>query len=255
MSQSIPLNPSHSAPRTAGWPPLVIALLSRVTLFAFWQAVIAEVFTLQAQPAPWETAVAWWPVSAVLANLTCLVLLTALQRRDGLRLFDLYRVERHSLWREVLLSVALMAVGTPLALLPNILLGNALFGDVQQAGELLFRPLPLWALLPCMILFPLTNALTELPTYFGYVRPRLLRLSGHDWAAVIVPALFLAAQHLTLPLIFDGRFLLWRLGMFLPFAVFVGYCLHRRPRLLPYWMVLHALMDLQFISSVLAVSS
>ena len=41
---------------------------------------------------------------------------------------------------------------------------------------------------------------------------------GRGWIGVALPILFLAAQHCALPLVFSGRFLLWRLGMFLPFA-------------------------------------
>ena len=37
---------------------------------------------------------------------------------------------------------------------------------------MLFRPLPMWAIL-LGFLFPITIAFAELPTYFGYVMPRL----------------------------------------------------------------------------------
>jgi hypothetical protein len=50
-------------------------------------------------------------------------------------------------------------------------------------------------------------------------------------------------QHLTAPLLFDARYLLWRALMFLPFAVWVGLVLRWRPRLLPYLAAVHVLMD------------
>ena len=37
--------------------------------------------------------------------------------------------------------------------------------------------------------------------------------------------------------------MLWRLGMFLPFALFTGLVLKLRPALLPYFIIIHALMD------------
>lgn len=62
--------------------------------------------------------------------------------------------------------------------------------------------------------------------------------------AVLLPVFFLAAQHATLPLIFDWRFIVWRVGMFLPFALLLGIALHRRPSLLPWLMAGHFFIDL-----------
>ena len=44
-------------------------------------------------------------------------------------------------------------------------------------------------------------------------------------------------------LILNGPFILWRLGMYLLFALFVGLLLKLRPSLLPYFAVIHALID------------
>ncbi len=56
-----------------------------------------------------------------------------------------------------------------------------------------------------------------------------------------------------LPLILDGRFMLWRLGMYLPFALFAGLILKLRPTLLPYFMIIHALADLSAVSVYLMI--
>jgi membrane protease YdiL (CAAX protease family) len=94
-----------------------------------------------------------------------------------------------------------------------------------------------------------TVALTELPTYFAYCMPRLEAQTGR-WSAVLLSSFFLAAQHCTLPLIWDGRFFVWRLLMFIPFALFVGLLLRWRPQLLPYLVVVHGLMDLAMVLMV-----
>jgi hypothetical protein len=107
----------------------------------------------------------------------------------------------------------------------------------------MFQPLPAWAL-AVGILFPLTIALAELPTYFGYSMPRLAAQLKSGWLAWLLASFFLAAQHMFLPFVPDGRFIVWRLGMFLPFALFTGLVLKFRPTLLPYFVILHALMDL-----------
>jgi len=62
-------------------------------------------------------------------------------------------------------------------------------------------------------------------------------------AAWLLASFFLSVQHATLPLIFDWPFILWRAFMFLPFALILGAVLAWRPRLLPYLMVGHFLID------------
>ena len=81
------------------------------------------------------------------------------------------------------------------------------------------------------------------------------RLGGRPILAVAVAAFFLGAQHIGLPLRFDGAFVLWRLLMFMPFAFLLGGALRWRPRLLPYLMVVHGLLDLQAAWMVLAASA
>jgi hypothetical protein len=41
----------------------------------------------------------------------------------------------------------------------------------------------------------------------------------------------------------NGGYLLWRFGMFLPFAIVTGLAIKLRPSLLPYFVTVHALMD------------
>jgi hypothetical protein len=114
---------------------------------------------------------------------------------------------------------------------------------------LLFRPLPAWAVWTAIFVFPTTIALAELPLYFGYAMPRL----GKGWGAAILAAFFLSIQHAALPLIFDWRFIVWRATMFSLFALLLAVALRRRPRLLPYLVVVHGLLDLQTALMFLSV--
>ncbi|MGZ8474657.1 MAG: hypothetical protein ACXWWQ_00335, partial [Candidatus Limnocylindria bacterium] len=78
---------------------------------------------------------------------------------------------------------------------------------------------------------------------FGYVMPRLEAAYGWRWRAWLVAALVLSAQHVVLPLLFDWRFLAWRAVMFLPFALWIGFVIRRRPTALPYLVIGHAVLD------------
>lgn len=205
------------------------------------------VFWLAGRHSPADDSVAWWVLTVVLANIATIGLLTCLMMREGKSLWDLYRVGPHPFWKDLLLALGLFILSLPVGALPNTLLGQALFGDALIPAQMMFRPIPLWGL-AVGLLFPLTIAFAEIPFYFAYLMPRLQAVTGKTWLVTVLCAFALAAQHVTLPFIPDGRYLLWRLLMYLPFALFVGVVMQWKPRLLRYFMVFHALMDLSALA-------
>jgi hypothetical protein len=221
-------------------------LASRLVLFAGVQAAIFVFLGAVQPPTTWDSTGPWWVVVAAVTNLISVGILAWAMRKEGKRYWDVFHFDRASTWwRDLLLAVLLMLGAGVFAVLPNILLGSLLFGDAMIPVDMMFQPLPLWAALVGLVVFPLTIALAELPTYFGYAMPRIEAETGGRWRAMLIPALFLAAQHATLPLLFDARFLAWRLLMFLPLALYIGLVLRWRLRLLPYMVVLHGLLDFQ----------
>ena len=205
--------------------------------------------------APWQAAIAWWPVTVTAANLTCMALLRLLARREGLRMTDLYNFDRRTVGRDLLLVLALLVIGGPLGYLPMVLLGQALFGGAAVVADRWIMPLPSWIAVTCAILFPLTIALSELPTYFGYAMPRLQAQWRRRWLPVLLNGVHAGRPaHRAVLLAVDTRFMFWRLTSFLPFALFLGLLLNWRPRLLPYLMVVHGLMDVSLVVYVLMKS-
>jgi hypothetical protein len=240
--------------RHVTWTATLGVLMMRLVLFALFQAIIAGLYRYSGVSDPWKASIAWWPISGILTNIACLFALEALFRREGGHYWEVVKFERSSLRGDVLVFILISVLSLPLAYLPSILVATWLFGSQVQASSLSFLPLPLWAATFSLVLFPITIAITELPTYFGYVMPRLEALSGQRWIGVLLPSLFLAAQHCALPLIFNGRFILYRFAMFLPFALLMGITLRWRPRLLPYLMSSQAFLDLLTIWFVFSIS-
>ncbi len=218
-------------------------LFSRTALFAFWQLLFALGFSLVGSARPWEASVSWWLLSASLGNITNIAMLAWLSRHEGLRLNRLFNFEGRTWKRDVPLVVAATVAAAPLGYYPNPLLARALFGNPSAVMAMMFRPLPGWAIIVVAVIFPITIALSELPNYYGYVMPRLKTMSKSGWRIVILVAVVHAFQHVTLPLQFDARFMLWRFGMFLLFTLFVACLINWRPSLLPYLMIVHGLLD------------
>ena len=179
---------------------------------------------------------------AFLTNFVSIYLLVRLFNAEGKRYFELFRFSRATWKMDLLWFIGFSIIGLPIAAVVKDPLAVAIFGDAMIPTNMMFRPLPTWAF-ALGFLFPLTIAFSELPTYFGYCMPRIEAQLKNGWAAWLIASFFLAAQHMFLPLIFDWGFMLWRLGMFLPFALFTGLFLKLRPALLPYFVIVHALMD------------
>jgi hypothetical protein len=237
---------------SACWP--WVMLFARTLLFAGWQAVIAIIYVLLGSTSAWTAAAAWWPLTATLTNIVCLIVLSKFFQREGRRYRDLFRIRRDTLKVDLLILFGALIISGPISYLPNPIGAQWLFGSADGPMSLFVQPLPLVAAVILMVIFPISNGLAELPTYFGYVQPRLVPQIGRV-GAVIITGLMLAFQHATLPLLFDVRFIAWRLIMFVPFGLFMAALLRWRPQLLPYTVVVHMLMDASVMYFVLAASS
>jgi hypothetical protein len=231
--------------RTNAYPWLM--LVSRSILFLSFQLCIALVLALAGTASAWHESARWWTFMAFLANFASIYLLMRVYNLEGKRYLDAIRFSRRTIKTDLIWFFLSSLVGMPIAALPMNILGAAIFGDPMIPTYMLFRSIPTWAFV-LSFLFPLTIAFAELPTYFGYVMPRLSTQLKNGWLGWLVASLALAAQHMFLPMILDGGFLAWRLLMYLPFALFAGLMIKLRPTLLPYYMIVHALIDISAVS-------
>lgn len=241
------------APTTAPDVPgrrLTAALGLRLTAFAAFQAVVALLLAAAGSARPWAESAAWWPLTATAANLLTLALLARWARAEGFPLRSFYRPNRARVRRDLPVAALVTVAGAALAVGSNLALATALWGDPQTALDLFVGPLPTWAVLLAVALFPVTTAAAELPLFYGYVQPRLAARGVTVWAVLALPAAFHALQHATLPLLLDASFLTWRALMFAPFALLLAWAFRRRPTLLPYLVVVHLLLDLQAVLMV-----
>lgn len=223
-------------------PFLLLGL--RLLLFICFQAIFALIFLISGKDQPWEDSIRLWLFGVTLTNIFTLVIVRKLFEKEGVRYWHLVGFIRGKVLTDVLTTLALFFLAGLIGYFPNIIFGNLLFGDAMIPAKMMFRELPMVLAIAGAILFPVTQGLIELPTYFIYIMPRIEAISKNKWLAIALASLFLAIQHIAVPLIFDLRFITWRLLMFLPFAFFMGIIIHWRPRLIPYLMIGHVLIDL-----------
>ena len=246
--QSTSITQPVEIPASRPW----LMLLSRSALFFIFQLLIALGFRLAGMSPAWKEAARYWTFMALSANLASIYMLIRLYRAEEKRYLDAVKFSRTTWKKDVLWFLGATLIGMPVISAPMNLLGRAIFGDPMIPVYMQFQPLPAWALV-LSLLFPVTVAFAELPTYFGYCMPRIAARLENGWLVWLIASFFLGAQHMFLPLLLDGRFMLWRLLMYMPFALFAGFFLKLRPSLLPYFMIVHALADFSAVAVYLMI--
>jgi hypothetical protein len=238
----------HQPARLAPW----LMLITRPAFFLFFQLVIAAAFLMGGSNSAFIKSSAWWPINVLLTNVVTIILLIWLHRREGEGYLHYAHFQRETVWQDLALAILIFVGAAPLSILPGQWLAGRLFASGDVAYNLIFQPLPTWAGL-LSLLMPITIAFSELPTYFGYVMPRLERQLNSGWGAWAIAGFFLAFQHIAAPAVPDWRFILYRLGMFIPFALYMGWMIRWRPRLFPYLMIGHALIDMTVVVTILTL--
>lgn len=235
-----------------GWP--LAMLVMRTVLFFVIGFLMISIFSLMGMDA-WKIVIRWWPFQVIAVNLVCFLILTLLVRKEGIHFIDLINYQKgylkKFLKKDVLLNLSLL----PIAL---ILGGGGLYGSSflifgTMPPDTMFKPLPFWAALFSLIIFPISNALVETTTYIGYSLPRLEVTLRNKWLPLVLAALALSVQHIAFPLFLDWRFMLWRFISFIPTAFLVGFVYMRIRRLIPL-LAGHYFMDLQLVITVFIIS-
>lgn len=76
---------------------------------------------------------------------------------------------------------------------------------------------------------------------------RLRAFGFGRWTTIGLVGVVLSLLYLFFSLRLDWRYDLWLAVKFLPFALWTGFVVDRRPTALPYMMVLHALIDVTLL--------
>ncbi len=235
----IPIVSSGKIPALRVW--LMLALRSALSFGLL--LLLALGYAFFGKESPINAASAWWLWFVTISNIACIVLMVRFGRKEGVRLRDIY-FARRATWKGDLAWFLLAGVVSAIiAMLPGTLIAQALWGDANYPNSLLFQPLPLWAIYPLFLLMPTTQALAELPIYWGYVAPRLRAAGMSRWQVIGIVGSALSIQHMFFSFQLDWRYNLWLAVKFLPFALWTGLVLERRPTTLPYLMAMHFLLD------------
>lgn len=237
----VPIRPVPGLRIPAGRIWLVLSVRS---LFTFAQILlVALAYRLRGDRQALFHSSAWWLWFVTATNVVCLLMLRHYGRIEGFHPGDFYRFRRSGLKGDLLWTALSLTGIAVVGLLPGIILQRMLWGNSLDPNTVLFRTLPVAAVYPLFLLMPVTQALAELPLYWGYAAPRLRNSGLKPVMTILVVGFILSLQHMFFSFIWDWRFNLWLALKFFPFALWTGYVVWRRPTVLPYLVVIHFLMD------------
>jgi uncharacterized protein len=233
-----------------GWAGPVVLTTARTGLILLVQVVLVTAFLVRGNPSPWRAQAPWWTVYATLVDIGCLLLLSLQARREGIRLIDLFGIERSRLGRELLWGLLYLVVLFPILAGSGTKLASWLIYGTKQLSPAMLAPgllserqLPHWAVAYSLSVFWLVWSPTEEVIYQAYCATRLQALTGSTWATLTWVGFWWAFQHSVFPLVFDWRLIAFRFLQFLPLVV-VFQLVYLRTRRLPRMIFMHWPMDL-----------
>jgi membrane protease YdiL (CAAX protease family) len=196
------------ASRGLSWSPVIFFLPARM-IFAFLaQGLTAGLFASQGSSDAWRDAAAWWPVYSTITDVFCLLCLIWLTRREGRTLGDLVGVTGRSMLKQLAWTPAYLLAVAPGAILASFIT-QAYYGTAAPPYLSIVHLTPAGAIYS-LIIWPVIWVITEELVYLGYLLPRLEALFGRTWLAVLVVIVFWGLQHLAIPFLPDGTYLVAR---------------------------------------------
>lgn len=236
---------------TMGNKTIWIALSMRTGFFLLFGLFMILLFQVFGVKEAMKEAEKWWPFQAIFTNVVSFIVLKHLLKKEGKSFHTILQFKKEKLGKDFLKGLLYLLISFPFAALGLYGFSFLILGDFQPPTNMM-QAIPLGAALIALILFPISNALVELPTYYGYAFPRIEKKWGIA-LAMILPALFLAIQHGPLPIVLESSYIAWRLLAFVPLAFIVAFIFHKTRNITPL-IIAHFVMDFQMIVYVLLAS-
>ena len=224
----------------------IVLVLARCILLVCVQGFLALYLFSKGNENPWASAAEWWTVYGTVVDLSCLFLITYALKKEGKKISSLLDFSKTKFINDLKSGLIIFFLIFPLiGLLYSVGTGYLIFNESTLnsiSGQLAERTLPSWAFYYSILVWWIIWSTTEELTYQAYSLPRLMKKYGQVKVLLFI-GFFWALQHSFLPLIFDWRYMLWRLVTFFPLVICLMISYMKTGRITPV-IIAHALMDI-----------
>ena len=198
-------------------------------------------------------SVKYWTLTATLTNILSIIILIILLKEEKTSFLSLFQFQKEKIKADLIWFLVILIISVPLAIAPSLALSNLLWGNTEYYHQVLFQPINKTLLYFLLFAYPISTGLAELTTYFGFVMPRLKDQMNSPWIVIALPVIAFSLQHCTLPLVFEGKFILFRGLMYLLFSLVYGVTIYKRPSLLPWLAILQILIYILPMTMLLSI--
>lgn len=190
----------------------------------------------------------WWSVIASIINIAFIGILLFLCTKQKITYGKLIGYEKGKCkWYVALLIVVSMLI---VGMGGMYLAGYVCYGVFPYLAPMLIAPIPLILAIVNLFLLPITTTLAEDGLYLGlgvnYIK--------NKWIAIFVPAFFYAIQHSFIPMLLDGRHIMYRFLSFLPLTLWICYWYYKNRNPLPI-MIGHGILNVATAVNILVTSA
>ncbi|MBR3133085.1 MAG: CPBP family intramembrane metalloprotease [Clostridia bacterium] len=189
----------------------------------------------------------WWSIVATVINIVTIVILVIITRKMKSSYWKLINYEKGKtkIKQAVAMSIIVLLVGTS----GMYLAGFICYGVIPYSPPMMIAPIPMILAIINTIILPLTVPFAEDGLYLGCGVNQI----KNKYLAIFVPAFFYAIQHSFIPLLLDGKFIIYRFLSFLPLTIILCWHYHKNKNPLPI-MIGHALIEVASVVMILVTS-
>ena len=190
----------------------------------------------------------WWSVIASIINILVIGILLFLCKKQKITYGKLIQYEKGKCkWYVAFLMVVSMLIA---GMGGMYLAGFISYGVFPYLAPMLIAPIPLILALLNLVLLPISTTLAEDGLYLGLGVNNI----KNKWIAIFVPAFFYAIQHSFIPLLLDGRYIMYRFLSFLPLTLWICYWYYKNRNPLPI-MIGHGILNVATAVNILVTSA
>lgn len=190
----------------------------------------------------------WWSVIASVINTLVIGILLFLCKKQKITYGKLVQYEKGKCkWYVALLIVISMLI---VGMGGMYLAGYICYGAFPYLAPMLVAPIPFILAIVNLFLLPITTTLAEDGLYLGLGVSHI----KNKWIAIFVPAFFYAIQHSFIPMLLDGRYIMYRFLSFLPLTLWICCWYYKNRKPLPI-MIGHGILNVATAVNILVTSA
>ena len=189
----------------------------------------------------------WWSIVATISNIITIIILILVTKKLNISYTKLINYEKgKTKIKEVIIMTLIVLVFASIGM--NIS-GLICYKVIPYLAPMMIAPIPLILAIINFILLPLTVSFAEDGLYLGCG----VNSFKNKYLAILVPAFFYALQHSFIPVLFDGKYIIYRFLCFLPLTIIFCVYYYKKKNPVPI-MIGHTVVEIASVVMILITS-